>query len=105
VQLPAADKPPKQTMDHGYAFKKCMSHADQCVRLAGLTDDLIVRDQLLDLAQDWMLAARRARRSSDDAHVVPLHRRQRGAIAHEPRRRRQLIASKQSPCRILREAN
>ena len=44
-------------MDHGYALKKCMSHVDECVRLAGLTDDLIVRDQLLDVAQEWMLAA------------------------------------------------
>jgi DNA-binding XRE family transcriptional regulator len=57
-----------------YAFKKCMSHADECVRLAGLTDDLIVRDQLLDLAQEWMLAARRARRPRDDTRVVSLHK-------------------------------
>jgi hypothetical protein len=67
-------KPPEQTMDHGYAFKKCMSYADECVRLAGLTDDLIVRDQLLDLAQEWMLAAWRARRPSDDTRVVSLHK-------------------------------
>jgi hypothetical protein len=51
-----------------------MSHADECVRLSGLTDDLIVRDQLLDLAQEWMLAAQRARRPSDDARVVPLYK-------------------------------
>jgi hypothetical protein len=70
----APDKPPEQTMDHGYGFKKCMSHADECVRLAGLTDDLIVRDQLLDLAQEWMLAARRARRPSDDTRLVSLHK-------------------------------
>src|SRR5262250_3047816 len=44
--MSAADKPPEQTMDHSYALKKSMSHADECVRLAGLTDDLIVRDQL-----------------------------------------------------------
>ena len=62
--------------------KKRMSHADECVRLAGLTDDLIVRDQLLDLAQEWMLTARRARRPSDDTrvvlgdNVVPLHTNQ-----------------------------
>ena len=54
--------------------KKCMSHANESVRLAGLTDDLIVRDQLLDLAQEWMLAARRARRPSDDTRVVSLHK-------------------------------
>jgi hypothetical protein len=72
--MSAANKPPEQTMDHGYAFKKCMSHADECVRLAGLTDDLIVRDQLLDLAQEWMLAARRARRPGDDTRVMLLHK-------------------------------
>ena len=54
--------------------KKRMSHADECVRLAGLTDDLIVRDQLLDLAQEWMLTAQRARRPSDDTRVVSLHK-------------------------------
>jgi hypothetical protein len=63
--------------------KECTSHADECVRLAGLTDDLIVRDQLLDLAQEWMLAAQRARRPSEvplhknlDDNVVPLHTNQ-----------------------------
>ena len=54
--------------------QEMMSHADECVRLAGLTDDLIVRDQLLDLAQEWMLTARRARRPSDDTRVVLLHK-------------------------------
>jgi hypothetical protein len=44
------------------------------VRLAGLTDDLIFRDQLLDFAQAWMLAAGRARRRSDDTRVVSLHK-------------------------------
>jgi hypothetical protein len=72
--MSAADKPPEQTMDHGYAFKKCMGHADECVRLAGLTDDLNVRNQLLDLALEWMLAAGRARRPSDDTRVVSLHK-------------------------------
>jgi hypothetical protein len=72
--MSAADKPPQQTMDHGYVFKKCMTHADECVRLAGLTDDLIIRDQLLDLAQEWMLAAWRAHRPSDDTRVVSLHK-------------------------------
>ena len=56
------------------AQRKCISHVDECVRLAGLTDDLIVRDQLLDLAQEWMLTARRARRPSDDTRVVSLHK-------------------------------
>jgi hypothetical protein len=56
--------------------KECMSHADECVRLAGLTDDLTVRDQLLDLARDWIFAAQQEPRRSDDARVVPLHKNQ-----------------------------
>jgi hypothetical protein len=56
--------------------KECTSHAAECVRLAGLTDDLTVRDQLLDLAQEWMLAAQQGRRRSDDARVVPLNKNQ-----------------------------
>jgi hypothetical protein len=35
---------------------------------------MTVRDQLLDLAQEWMLAAWRARRPSDDTRVVSLHK-------------------------------
>ena len=49
-----------------------MCHASECVRLAGLTDDLTVRDQLLDLAQDWLSAPQRERPRSDDARVVRL---------------------------------
>jgi hypothetical protein len=65
--------------------KECTSHAAECVRLAGLTDDLTVLDQLLDLAQAWMLAAQQGRRRSDDAaplyknqddNVAPLHKNQ-----------------------------
>jgi hypothetical protein len=62
------------------------------VRLAGLTDDLTIRDQLLQLAQDWVFAAQRERpqtddpgmvkhdddlqRRSDHARVVPLRKKQ-----------------------------
>src|SRR6516225_1932965 len=56
--------------------KECTSHAAECVQLAGLTDDLTVRDQLLDLAQEWMLGAQQGRRRSDGARVVPLHKNQ-----------------------------
>jgi hypothetical protein len=54
---------------------ECMWHADECVRLAGLTDDLTVRDQLLDLAQDWLFAAQREGHRRDDARVIPLRPR------------------------------
>jgi len=53
--------------------KECMCHASECVRLAGLTDDRTVRDQLLDLAQAWIVATQYESRS-DDARVVPLYR-------------------------------
>jgi len=56
--------------------KECLRHASECVRLAGLTDDLTVRDQLLDLAKNWFSAAQRERRPSDDARVVALHKNQ-----------------------------
>jgi len=56
--------------------KECMSHAGECVRLAGLTDDLTVRDQLLDLARDWIFAAQQGHRRSDDAREVPLRKNQ-----------------------------
>ena len=54
---------------------QCMYHASECVRLAGLTDDRTVRDQLLDLAQAWILAAQ-YESCSDDARVMPLHENQ-----------------------------
>src|SRR6266516_95017 len=46
--------------------KECMRHAAECVRLAGLTDDLNVRDQLVELAQGWIAAAQRERPRSGD---------------------------------------
>jgi len=48
----------------------CMRHASECVRLAGLTDDIAIRDQLMELAERWMLAARQERHT---ARVVILH--------------------------------
>jgi phosphopantothenoylcysteine synthetase/decarboxylase len=46
--------------------EKCMAHARECVRLAGLTDDQEVRDQLIALARDWMIAARKKEEEDDD---------------------------------------
>jgi len=70
----AADNRQNKLWTTAMPLRKCMSHADEYVRLAGLTDDLIVRDRLIDLAQEWMLAAARARRPSDDTRVVSLHK-------------------------------
>jgi hypothetical protein len=56
--------------------KKCMDHASECVRLAGLTDDIAVRDQLVELAQSWISAAQQERRVSQVITLYP----------HEPSR-------------------
>ena len=40
------------TIDYEY-----MDCATECIRLAGLTDDLEVRDQLVELASRWMADA------------------------------------------------
>ena len=46
--------------------KKSMAHARECVRLAGLTDDQEVRDQLIALARDWIVAARRKKKKKEE---------------------------------------
>jgi hypothetical protein len=35
----------------------CEGYARECVRLAGLAKDQQLRDQLLDMAREWMAAA------------------------------------------------
>jgi len=40
------------------------------VRLAGLTDDQEVRDQLIALARDWIVAARKEEEEDDDDSKV-----------------------------------
>ena len=50
--------------------EKCMAHARECVRLAGLTDDQEVRDQLIALARDWIVAARKEEEEDDDSKVL-----------------------------------
>jgi len=37
---------------------KCVEYARDCVRLAGLTTDLELREQFLNIARDWMASAR-----------------------------------------------
>ena len=49
--------------------EKCMAHARECVRLAGLTDDQGVRNQLIALARDWIIAARKEE-DDDDSKVL-----------------------------------
>jgi hypothetical protein len=53
--------------------KEEMRHASECVRLAGLTDDMAVRDQLVELARSWLFAAQQDQR---EAQVITLYPRQ-----------------------------
>jgi hypothetical protein len=63
--------------------KEEMRHAGECVRLAGLTDDIAVRDQLVELAEGWISTAHRDRRS---AQVITLYPRQSSRLrASAPR--------------------
>jgi len=41
--------------------KECVDNARECVRLSGLTTDQELRDWLLDIARQWMNAARHER--------------------------------------------
>jgi hypothetical protein len=69
--------------------EECVGYARECVRLAGLCTDQEVRDQLLEMARNWMAkpctsAARMRLRSS------PLHPVERIHLHHDmvERRRR-----------------
>jgi hypothetical protein len=46
-------------------------YATECIRLAGLTDDLEVRDQLVELAGRYLAGARGERYKQSD-NVIPL---------------------------------
>ena len=37
--------------------KECEGYAHECVRLAGLTDDHEIREQLFQMAREWMAQA------------------------------------------------
>ena len=73
--------------------EKCMAHARECVRLAGLTDDREVRDQLIALACNWIVAARReeegeGEEDDDDNKVLvfPSHARNRAELRKESKK-------------------
>jgi hypothetical protein len=54
------------------SYHECMVHADECVRLAGLTDDTSVRDQIIGLARGWIGSALHAH--NGDARVIEFPR-------------------------------
>jgi hypothetical protein len=49
--------------------EECMAYAREYVRLAGLTDELEIRDQLFALTREWMAAAMQER----DVPIFPPH--------------------------------
>ena len=51
--------------------EECVSCARECMRLAELTDEQTIREQLIALARDWMAAATHDR----DVLVFPPSRR------------------------------
>ena len=57
------------TVDHEYT-----DYATECIRLAGLTDDLEVRDQLVEFAGRYLADARGERYKQSD-NVIPLQAR------------------------------
>jgi hypothetical protein len=44
--------------------EECVDYARECVRLAGLTMDKEIRDQILNMAHEWMGAAMHERHSA-----------------------------------------
>jgi hypothetical protein len=50
------------------SYEECMGNAHECVRLAGVTADLTVRDQIIELARCWMRTALGAR--NGEARVI-----------------------------------
>jgi hypothetical protein len=49
------------------SYEECMCQAHECVRLAGLTDDRVVRDQIIEVAKNSIRAAVRA---ESEARVI-----------------------------------
>jgi hypothetical protein len=47
-----------------YSYEESTGYAHECVRLAGLTGEQTVRDQILELARGWLTAALNAPRKS-----------------------------------------
>jgi hypothetical protein len=45
------------------ADNECLDYARECVRLAELTDDPELRNQLLQMAREWMAAAMREKKT------------------------------------------
>ena len=53
------------------SYKERMRRAGECVRLAGMTDDTIVRDQVLELAGGWLRTPSSAQNNNARAIEFP----------------------------------
>jgi hypothetical protein len=57
AERPVALPPAKQGGDVMVIDDDCVGYARECVRLAGLTKDPQVQEQLLNMAREWMAVA------------------------------------------------
>lgn len=48
------------------SFDQLEGYARECIRLAGLTDDPQIKEQLILMAREWMNAALQAKRGAAD---------------------------------------
>jgi hypothetical protein len=56
----------------GISAEECMCRASECIRLASLTDDIAVRDQLVALAESWISSSHQYRHSAQVIALYPL---------------------------------
>ena len=61
--------------------KELEGYAQDCIRLAGMTDDPAIREPLLKMARDWMEVARAEQQSASS--LADEHRRE--PIIHRAR--------------------
>ena len=64
------------------ADEECVGYARECVRLAGLATDQELREQLLQMARNWMAEAMHER-CKDAVKLKPASHRRRNHLHHE----------------------
>ena len=61
---------------------ECVSYARDCVRLAGLAKDEQLREQLLNMAREWMAAAMHERKAPESKSASTIGRPPVGGAAN-----------------------
>jgi hypothetical protein len=64
------------------ADEECVDYARECVRLAGLATDQELREQLLQMARNWMAEAMHER-CKDAVKLKPTSPRRRSHLRHD----------------------